>query len=126
MKILIAAALLIACSAQAQTVWRCGPEGRSYSASPCTGGRLVLVADARDAADVEAAREVAERERALATRMVREREQAQEAQTPRANARRNTKAKTVKPAKPPKVRRPAPGDDDIWRAVAPSSRSGKG
>jgi hypothetical protein len=43
------AALLVvgAAAASAQTVYRCGPEGREYSQVPCKDGRSVDVADPR-------------------------------------------------------------------------------
>ena len=65
--------VLAAGSASAQTVWRCGPEGRSYSDTPCPGGQTVAVADPRSPADVAQARAVAERERHLAQQLVQER-----------------------------------------------------
>ena len=46
----VAAAALVALlplAAAAQTVYRCGPEGRSYSQEPCPEGRAVEVGDAR-------------------------------------------------------------------------------
>ena len=49
-------ALLLAGSVQAQTVWRCGPDGNTYSSSACAEGRAVVVADARNPAEVQAAR----------------------------------------------------------------------
>ena len=67
------AALLFATSAQAQGVWRCGPDGRSYSDSPCAQGRVVAVADSRSATQVQAAQDVVARDRALARQMVQER-----------------------------------------------------
>ncbi len=71
--VLVAAALLVAGAAQAQTVWRCGAGGNSYSHSPCSEGRPVVVADGRSAKEVEAARAVAVRERALADELTRQR-----------------------------------------------------
>ncbi len=65
--------LLCAAAAQAQTVWRCGAEGRSYTDSPCPEGRMVLAADARNADDVQAARDVLTRDRALARDLVQQR-----------------------------------------------------
>ena len=44
---LIGMALLAASAAQSQTVWRCGPDGRSYANTPCPDGRAVDVADRR-------------------------------------------------------------------------------
>jgi hypothetical protein len=129
MKILIAAMLIVACSAQAQTVWRCGPEGRSYTATPCADGHPVVVADTRNAADVQAGREVAERERLLAEKLVKDREREQDqARLAQRSGPHPAKAKPV--TKPPKAkaktRRPAPGEDGIWRAVGPASRPARG
>ena len=39
----------IGSSLQAQTVYRCGPDGRVYSQSPCPQGRAVDVSDERSA-----------------------------------------------------------------------------
>ena len=68
--------LLLALSAgltQAQTIWRCGAEARSYSDAPCPGGRPVVVDDSRSAADVADAREVLARDQRLAQQLVIER-----------------------------------------------------
>jgi hypothetical protein len=66
---IIALGLLLCAVAQAQTVWRCGPAANVYSDTACTGGQAVAVADTRSAAEVQAARAVAARERALAERL---------------------------------------------------------
>ena len=50
----------------AQTVWRCGADGRSYSDSPCPDGRPVAVADARSAAEVAQGLAVLARDQRLA------------------------------------------------------------
>ena len=81
MKILLITGLLCmaAQAAQAQGVWRCGPEGRSYSDTPCKDGRaLELASNARPAGDVAEAQALARQDAALADRLVRER-QAREA-----------------------------------------------
>lgn len=49
-------------AAPAQTVWRCGPEGRVFQATPCASGEPLLLkpapsADARAEAQAVAARE---------------------------------------------------------------------
>ena len=67
------AALIFAATAQAQGVWRCGPDGRAYSDSPCAQGRVVAVADIRSATQVQAAQDVVARDRALARQMAQER-----------------------------------------------------
>ena len=59
--------------AAAQTVWRCGPDGRSFSDTPCTEGRALPVAETRPAEDVAVARARAEREIRLAEQLRRER-----------------------------------------------------
>jgi hypothetical protein len=69
---MIALALLLCAGAHAQTVWRCGPAGNVYSDSACVDGQVVAVADARSAAEVQAARAVALREKALAERLAAE------------------------------------------------------
>ncbi len=79
-RLLGAACLLIGWSALAQpaaaeTVYRCGPDGRSYSSTPCPGGKAVVVADPRDAQQRDEGRQVAERERQLAARLGAERAQ---------------------------------------------------
>ena len=71
--LLVAVLLLAAAAAQAQTVWRCGPAANVYSQSPCADGRTIAVADGRDAQEVDAARAVAARERALADTLTRQR-----------------------------------------------------
>ena len=65
--------LLTHVPAQAQQVYRCGPDGREYSQAPCKDGRTVDAADPRSAADQKAARDVAAREAKLADEMTRER-----------------------------------------------------
>jgi hypothetical protein len=75
MKRLLTSIVLLACGlVQAQTVWRCGPDGRSYSDSPCADGRTVDVSDSRDAEAVAAAREVAALDKRLAEQWAAERE----------------------------------------------------
>ena len=59
--------------AGAQTVWRCGPDGRSYQQQPCDAGRSVDVSDPRSAADVAEARALLSRERRLVSTLAAER-----------------------------------------------------
>ena len=76
MKLLPTLALLLACGlAQAQTtVWRCGADGRSFSDSPCDGGRVVaVVADAPQPADRARARLLALQDQRLAGQLGQER-----------------------------------------------------
>jgi hypothetical protein len=59
--------------ATSDTVYRCGPDGGSYSVRPCPDGRTVSVDDGRTGEQISQAREVARRERALADKMTAER-----------------------------------------------------
>jgi hypothetical protein len=72
--IVLCLAALTAARAQTQTVWRCGADGRSYSASPCPeeGRALQLADDRSERQRMEAAR-VADSEAALARRLAEER-----------------------------------------------------
>ncbi|WOB09203.1 hypothetical protein [Piscinibacter gummiphilus] len=64
--LLLIAAALTSASVHAQTVYRCGPEGRSYSQTPCAQGRAIEVNDERSTQQRREALDVAERDRALA------------------------------------------------------------
>lgn len=57
------------------TVYRCGPDGREYSSSPCPGGKAVDVDDARSAEQRRQAQDASRREGALADRLAAERRQ---------------------------------------------------
>lgn len=75
--VLLLIVTLTCITANAQAVYRCGPEGRSYSQTPCPQGRAVEVNDERSTQQRRDAIEVAERDRALADslqhdRLVRE------------------------------------------------------
>jgi predicted dienelactone hydrolase len=78
--LLLTASLQAGAQATTQTVWRCGPDGRSYESQPCKDGRAIELPGARTPADVLAAQRVAEADRRLAQqlrdeRLEREREQ---------------------------------------------------
>ena len=60
--------------AASQQVFRCGPEGRTYSQTPCKDGYEVNTDDARSAEQRKAAEETVKREAKLADKMTRERE----------------------------------------------------
>ena len=130
MKLWITVLLCAAGTAQAQTVWRCGPDGSSYADVPCRSGRALELAAARPAADLHSAQDMARREKHLAAQLVRERQQ-QEAQraTAPAGIRSSRLASAVEAVKP-KAKARATGkrqlaDADTWRAVVPASRRGK-
>jgi len=122
-------------TAQAQGVWRCGADGRSFSDRPCADGQplhMAELADTRTAAEVRSAQAVAARERRLAEglrqeRLQRERQvlppsHKQTAAPTTAAIRRVDGVRLKRAANKPQTRRPVPADDGIWRAVAPSSR----
>ena len=130
MKLWIALMLFVASAAQAQTVWRCGPDGRSYSDAPCRDGRALEVAQARPAADLSGAQDMAQRERVLAAKLVRERQQREAVTTTGLSGIRDSRpvnADAVKPkARARAKHKPRLEDADTWRAVAPPSRHGRG
>ena len=125
---LLAAALPLLAAAQTQTVWRCGPDGRSYSDAACSGGMQLAVADAQPQADIDAARALALSDQRLAEQLRQDRAK-REVQP----AVRVVKAPRPVAAKPPELpvhqkkhakRRHA--EADTWSAVAPASRRTKG
>lgn len=81
---------LLAQAAPPQTVYRCGPEGRVYSQTPCADGKALTVDDPRSASQQKAAREVTAREAEQAKKLAEERRQ-------RADAARNQVAAGIKP-----------------------------
>ncbi len=112
--------------ATAQTVYRCGPEGREYSQKPCKDGRAVDAADPRSAAEQREARDIAARDAQLADKLARE-NRAREAEAARKGAagiqpapkpasaaasspHKKKKSKTADgdESQPPRVRGPAP------------------
>jgi len=80
MKRLRGAALLLLAGAAVQaappqTVYRCGPDGRIYSQTPCADGKALSADDPRSASQHKAAREVAERDAEQARKLADERRQ---------------------------------------------------
>jgi hypothetical protein len=70
----------------AQTVYRCGPDGREYSQQPCKDGRAVDVADPRSAAQQREGERVARDQKRLAERLEAQRRQREAAATPQGAA----------------------------------------
>ena len=60
-------------AAPPQTVYRCGPDGRVYSQTPCADGKPVTIDDPRSASQQKAARDVAERDAQQAKQLADER-----------------------------------------------------
>lgn len=134
--------LLLLCTpllALAQTVWRCGADGRSYSDRPCEDGRPLATLNERPATDVRMALERAQRDQKQAQQLVAERvaretvapiPQRRPATHPHhvdgpAPAAESAQA-TPAPRKPRKLK-PKPSEArDTFRATAPASRPTKG
>ena len=124
-------ALPMLAQAQAQQVWRCGADGRSYSSTPCAEGRLVASEDSRPTADLQAAQALAERERQLADRLQAERHQRETVAAgaglagfvhAQASPTRPLKSARAQPHSKHRLRSMQPADADTWQAVAPVSR----
>jgi hypothetical protein len=68
-----------AASAPTSRVYRCGPDGHTYSQTPCPAGSAVEAGDPRSAAEQAQARSVVEREQRLARQLAQDRAQAEQA-----------------------------------------------
>jgi hypothetical protein len=137
--LLLAAPLLALAQTEAQTVWRCGADGRSYSAVPCAEGRALSVSGARPTHEVQSAQRVAERERQLAERMQSERVQ-RDAVAPGTGLigiyDRKPRLQSALDLRPPQGQKRSkkkhhhlakqPADDGTFRATAPVSRPKRG
>ncbi len=133
---LLALVLILPMVSTAQGVWRCGPEGRSFSDIPCADGRALDVkTEDRPAADVHAAQAQAERDIHLAETMRRERlarEALQRGNGLAALGPQTARVRSVKPERPSSIKPEAklrrqlhPEAHGTWRAVAPVSRRTK-
>jgi hypothetical protein len=125
--------LLLATTAnQAQGVWRCGPDGRSFSDTPCKDGRELSLPQSRPAADLDSAHAMAQREKALAAQLVRERQQRETVALASAagiHGTRLVKAPEVRAlrAQPPKAKQRHRLEAlETSPSAAPSSRRTKG
>lgn len=100
-----------------QTVYRCGPDGRQYSMTPCAGGTALNADDARSAEQQRQAEQALARDRKLAAQLAaerREREKAvpggaanvgpssAKASAPKGSAPKHGKPQKKKPKKPPR------------------------
>jgi len=121
--------------AQAQALWRCGADGRTYTDIPCPEGQALATPERRPPADIASAQETTRRNSSLAAQQLRERERQETAAAGGAIGIRGTRlaaaAQPVKPSAkaprhPPRQAKPRPEDADAWRAAAPSSRRTKG
>ncbi len=73
--LVVALTTLAAWAGPPQTVYRCGPDGRQYSQTPCADGRAVTTEDSRSAEQQRAARDVAARDARQADKLAAERRQ---------------------------------------------------
>lgn len=67
-----AGAMSVAAAAPPQTVYRCGPDGRVYSQTPCMDGRPVTIEDPRSATQEKAARDAQQAQQMADERKQRE------------------------------------------------------
>ena len=82
---MISALLLLAAlahTATAQTVYRCGPDGREYSQAPCAQGQALDVSDPRSAEQQATAQKLARDDEAVGRAMERERRAREAAAAP--------------------------------------------
>lgn len=70
---------LLAQASPPQTVYRCGPDGRVYSQTPCADGKALTVNDPRSASQQKAAREVSAQDAERAKKLADERRQREQA-----------------------------------------------
>jgi hypothetical protein len=128
--VLFTLALLCAGAAHSQTVWRCGADGRVYSDSPCPAeGRLVAATDARSGEQRQAAREVLQRDRALAHELTAQRHEREREWRAGAGAAGIVASPNAEPGLKPKpvktkakAKKHRPEADGTWRAIAQVSR----
>jgi hypothetical protein len=121
-------ALALPLAVAAQTIWRCGPDGRSYSSTPCNDGRSIETLQPRPVNDLAEAQNRAARERRDADAMTHERLALESRQ--RGNglaAIKSPEAVAQAPRPQAKKQRPKRAEEaGTWRATAPSSRHTKG
>jgi hypothetical protein len=113
MKRLRVAALLLLAGAAVQaappqTVYRCGPDGRIYSQTPCADGKALSADDPRSASQQKAAREVAERDAEQARKLADERRQREAAVKGQQAAGFKTAAPADVASAPAPARKPKP------------------
>ena len=138
MKRCVCILLLFAGCAQAQQIWRCGPDGKSYSQTPCPEGHALTAPTERPDADLAQAKDLARRDKAQAARLRLERIEREKLAVARAAAIHGSRltpppapasaAPVKKKTEPAKVRQlsPAPEVAGSAPAAAPSSRRTKG
>jgi hypothetical protein len=129
MKVLtLLAASLVCASVQAQTVYRCGTEGREYSQTPCPQGRAVNVSNERSAEQRAAAETTVRDEQVRGDALERQRLE-RESMQPAMAGQINGRPKAAEPVtvaaksskkKKAKTKKHANGD---FVAIAPVNKS---
>jgi hypothetical protein len=105
--VVVAIAAASAWAGPPQTVYRCGPDGRQYSQTPCADGRAVTTEDSRSAEQQRAARDVAAKDARQADKLAaerREREAAAKGQTAAGVKNSNVATGSDAAASAPKVK----------------------
>jgi hypothetical protein len=114
-------------AAPPQTVYRCGPEGRIYSQTPCADGKALTVDDPRSAEQQKAAREVSARDAEQARQLAAERRQREAAarQQAAAGVKPEPPAESASAARKKKGKAPAtdPSISPPMRVPAPATAS---
>ncbi len=136
MIIRIATAALLSASlswASAQTVYRCGPDGRQYSQTPCADGQTISVNDERSAEQRADAERLAQADATRGRQLERERHINEAAAHPAAAGSFNSpkpksaSAPAASATSPHKKKKHSKGTQstDDFKAVAPASRHPK-
>lgn len=120
--------LAAAGAASAAPIYRCGPDGRIYSQTPCADGTIIEATDPRTAAQRAEAKRIVEADRRAAAELERERRAAEKATTTPVAANLSPVAATPAASAPAAAqKKPAgktaakPGKDFV--AVAPKAAS---
>ncbi|MBC7955061.1 MAG: hypothetical protein H7Y33_04205 [Cytophagales bacterium] len=131
MRALAALAVCLVCAStgvQAQTVYRCGPDGRAYSQTPCPQGRAVNVSDERSTEQRSAAEARVREDQTRGDALERERLD-REAGKPAAASKIDGRPAPPEPAtpasKPSKKKKPKANKAarDDFKAVAPVKKT---
>ena len=125
-------ALLACAGAQAQTVYRCGPDGRVYSQTPCPQGKAVDVADQRSPQQRAAAQARVRDDQTLGNALERQRLDREAGKPVLAAGKIDGRpapaeppvAKKSKPPKQKKTTKPKQKSDD-FKAVSPAKKEKK-
>jgi hypothetical protein len=119
--------MLAAASSQAQTVYRCGSDGRLYSQVPCAEGRAVDVGDKRSSEQRAAAEARARDDQALGDALERERRD-RESEQPVGAAKIDGRPTPAEPLAPQiktskKKNKGKQDQSEDFKAVAPSTQA---